>query len=323
MPTDPNLARLYQGGSNQYMQFPNINPGAQPQGSQIPDFSKGSSPGMSPDAMQYNGIGGMITNSTADIMSRPGMAQAAMQYNAPGSSHEIPGGGHTIPTMDPAFTRQFYDYLSSQLGHGATPYGGQINAPENDILKQLQLFLTGSQSSIPGLNEMGQMAKTGMPTDEGPAWQSMIDAQQKNIKQNLGNIREQFAFGGALKSSPFGGAVNDYMTQTNLDQNSLLAQMHMQAQESARGRQMGAGEFMGQLGGQMGEMTQNMNQANLDRLFNEFLRTQPENSPLMQMFGSAATTSPNVIGPNQSQTGSILGGLGSIGAGAASVALLA
>jgi hypothetical protein len=295
---------MFQGGSNQHMSFPNINPGAQP--------------GAMPSGIQ-NKMGFQSESTGFNPWGYTGLGTMGNQI---GNTQEINKNLTALPTTSPQFTQDFYKYIQDLMVKGQQPYQGQLSAEENPILQELMSFLTGGGSNTPGMNELGQMAQTGMPTDVGPAWEAMMASQQRNIDQNLGNIREQFAFGGNLKSSPFGSAVTDYMTQTGLDQNALLAQMHMQAQEGARGRQLQAGQFMGELGAGAGEFFQNLDQASLDRLYQEFLRTRPENNPMNQIFGAAATNSPNVA---QQGSGSTIGGIGSLasGGGAALIGIAA
>lgn len=240
----------------------------------------------------------------------------------------------TSPTLDPGFTQAFDDWLKGQIGKGATPYdlqavlpstgqttgAGQLTAGMNPELQQLmQFFTTGQPGTMPGASTLGDMSKTGMPIDVMPEWQAMIDAQQRNIGQGSANLREQFASLGNLKSSPFGGAMSDYYSQTAKDQNALLGQLEAGSLESARGRQMDSSSLLTQLGGQMGQYIQGLDQSSIDRLLQEFVRTRPENSPLLgAQFGMATTFPPTYEkkgGIGQAIVGSlgdILGGLGGI-----------
>lgn len=273
-------------GSNQYGSYPNI-PGV------VPPATSGA--GSAPlSGLQYYTQG------------PPGPAYQA------GNANEIAQGYYTTPTYDPMFTGQFYNYLTQQLGQGTTPFNlssqlptsgqatqpGQLTAPMNDLMQQLMQFYSGGQSNIPGASQMTQMAQTGNPIDQTPAWQAMIEAQGRNTEQNAANLREQFAFGGNLKSSPFGNAMTDYYSQTAKDQNALLGQMTAQAGESAQGRELQAQNniFSGAQG--FGSELQGLDQNSINAMYQEFIRTQPEYNPMMQMMAGGATASPSIYRGN-------------------------
>lgn len=252
------------GGSNQWMSYP-----------ALPNFGAGSSPssaGINPatGAFQNNGPAGSYFSNT------------------PGGKSDMGGNIFTAPTFDPAFTSQFYQMLTSLMGG----QGGQLQG-------NLLSFLSGGQSNIPGANTMTSMANTGNPISAMPEWQAMLNAQQQNIQQNQANLKEQFAFGGDLQSSPFGTAMSNYMQQTSKDQNALLAQMDTQAMEQAMQRELSASST---LTGMAGAETQF-----LDSLFSGGATASP------QLFNKTKTSG---LGGILGGVGSMLGGLGSL-AGAA------
>lgn len=117
--------------------------------------------------------------------------------------------------------------------------GGGIGTSSADA------FLADSTNDLGYLR--GIASNAGYATDSTPAWQAMIDAQQRNIERNAANIGEQFNVSGNRFSSVFGDAMTDYYTQTGLDQNALLGQMTLASQEAARQRELQAA---GQLGSQ-------------------------------------------------------------------------
>ncbi len=236
-----------------------------------------------------------------------------------GGVKNVGSGAETVTTLFPQFTSQFYDYLQSQMGKGATPFNlsallpssgqattpGSLNAPLTDINSMLQQFYKTGTGGPAGTDTMQSMAKTGNPTDVGPAWQAMLAAEQKNTDKNAANLREQFAFGGDLKSSPFGGAMTDFYNQNTLNQNAQLTAAEQQAQEAAAGRQLTAGQDLTQGATGMGQELQNLDQTAIQNMLAEFIRTSPEYSPLLSQIGGAATTFPPTI------SGSVgVGGLG-------------
>lgn len=231
-----------------------------------------------------------------------------------------PRGYRAVPPLDPGLTSDFFGWLRSQVGQGATPFNlqswlpssgeltgpGQLTAPMNEYLAQLQNFFLTGQGGGPGFDILQQMSQSGMPIDVMPAWQAMTEAQQRSIEQGAANLREQFAFAGNLAGSPFGTASADYWQQSGADQRALLAAMTQQASEAARGRQFGASQFLGGAGMGLGEYLQNLDQASIDRMWEEFVRTQPEYSPLLGLLMQGATTFP----PTVKKPSVGLGGLG-------------
>lgn len=120
-----------------------------------------------------------------------------------------------------------------------TPGGGIGNYSAPDA------FLADSANDVGYLRGIAENA--GYATNATPAWEAMTAAQQRNIDRMAAQLGEQFNVSGNRFSSVFGDAMTDYYSQTGLDQNSLLAQMTLAAQEAARGRELSAA---GQLGNQ-------------------------------------------------------------------------
>ena len=279
---------------------------------------------------------GDVTSSTASPVA-PGIVPPSslpanpVNVNAPGGFDpnnptgpsggivEQPGQGKTVSTLYPNFTNEFYNFLSGQMGKGATPFNlqsvlpssgqatapGTLNAPLGDVNSMLQQFYKTGTGGPTGTAALASNAATGNPTDVGPAWEAMKAAEQRTIDQQGANLREQFAFGGDLKSSPFAQAATDYYSQTAKDQNAALTAAQQQAQEAAAGRQLTAGQDLTSGASSMGQYLQGLDQASIQNLLAEFIRTSPEYSPLLSQIGGAATTFP------PSMSGSVgVGGLG-------------
>lgn len=286
------------------------------------------------------GVGGLGPGQQA-----PGIVPASPggsgRGTTPGSS--TTGGivkqgnlGSTAAPLVPQFTGDFYNWLQSQIGQGATPFnmssflpstGGQtapgsLSAPMTPILSQLEQFYTTGKGGPAGTDALAQMAQTGNPTDVGPAWNAMVASQKQNTDVNLAKLREQFASQGTLAGSPYASGVSQYMEQTNLDQNALLAQMQQQASEAAAGRQLTAGSELTQGAGQLGQLLQGMDQASIQSMLQEFIRTRPEYSPLLNsMYGAATTFPPTNFSSGSSGLMSLLGSAGTLaGMGASGAA---
>jgi hypothetical protein len=273
----------------------------------------GTQPGVVPPA-----------GSTNPQWNQPtGNYQGIAGYSPTGNpfSTGIGGGQYAVSPLQPNFTGDFYQYLQSLLGRGATPYNlqaqlptggttgaGQLSAPLDPLMQQLMSYYMGGSSSMPGAASMSELATTGSPISSLPAWQSMTEAQQRQIDQNAARLKGQFAFTGNLASSPMSNAMTDYYTQTSKDQNALLGAMTQQAQEAAQGRRLGAGEFLQGQAGQMGQFLQGLDQASVDRLMQEFVRTRPEYNPLLNMMFAGATTFPPTFGGSHSSgTAGVIG----------------
>jgi len=275
----PNFAGS--GGSNEMM------PGGQ--------FDFGSLGGMSSTSNQYMNFPSMTMPSTGGpldapatppgvvppsgpgVGNPPGYKNPGFSLNDPliGGKHKLGGGATTEPTLDPNFTSQLYQWMQSQMGKGATPFDlsallpstgqattpGTLTAPENPILKSLMEFYTkGTGGPMPGVL---------------PMWESAMKSMEIPIQKQLANIKEQFGARGALGSSEMAQAMETYGAQTAADQEKLLGELTLQAlpgMESA------------------GMNQQSIDQSSIDRLLQEFIRTRPENSPLLPGMEQMGTT---------------------------------
>jgi hypothetical protein len=303
----------------------------------------GASPATPPGSPNTPGIvsPGATPVSTSNL---PGTGQGlagpnTYNPNDPAGSYggvkNVGTGAATVNPLFPQFTEQFYNYLSSQLGKGATPFNqstllpssgeattpGSLNAPLNDVSQMLeQFYKTGSGGPV-GTSTMESMAQTGNPTDVGPAWEAMIKAQQQNTDRNAANLREQFAFGGDLKSSPFGQSMQDFFNQNTLNQNAQLTAAEQQAQEAAAGRQATAAQDLTSGATGLGTQLQGLDQQAIQNMLAEFVRTRPEYAPLLAQQGGAATTFPPTISDTVG-VGGLGGALASAGTGLDAVANL-
>jgi hypothetical protein len=202
-------------------------------------------------------------------------------------------------TFDPGFTKAFGDWLGTQLGAGTQPFNlsaelpssggateaGKLTAPLTGILDSLQTFYRTGTGGPTGTQALAELAG---PTSAIPQWEKMVEAMKRSTGENAANLREQFAFSGNLASSPFGTAMTDYWSQTEKDREALLAQL----ESEYAGRRLEASRTL--MGGatDLASILQGLDQASIDRLLNEFLRTRPEYSPLLNAQYGYATTFP-------------------------------
>jgi len=213
-----------------------------------------------------------------------------------------PGNLISEQTTNPSLTGSWDQYLQSQIGKGASAFNlpttlatgettapGQLNAPMNSLLQQLQQFFQTGQTSGGGGSSLQALQQLAGGTSAIPQWQADLAAMQQNIQQNQANLKEQFASTGALGGSEYGQAMQNYMQGTTASQNALLAQIQQQNQQT----QLTAAQSLTSLQSQLGTQFQTMDQTDIQNMLQEFIRTQPEYSPLLQeMFGQANTYAP-------------------------------
>lgn len=90
------------------------------------------------------------------------------------------------------------------------------------------------------MGTMGEMARTGMPTDVGPMFESILKQRERGVEQGRGNILSQFGQMGLRYSTPMANALVDYESQVQSEYGNILANYVFQAMEAARTRQMQA-----------------------------------------------------------------------------------
>lgn len=251
---------------------------------------------------------GIAPNQTPQ--SGPNVGSQPLQFTGPPGASGMTGIGKGMfaqNPLDPALTSSLFQWLQSQIGKGVPGFDlstilpssgqattpGQLNAPLNDVMKNIMALFDPQSGSL------GKLASNGI--DATPIWQKTVDAMQRQIAQGGANLKEQFNVEGGLASSPFGQAAVDYQTQSNKDLDSLLANMQFQGiqdQLQAAGMQTGVGQFL-----------QGLDQQSIQNMLQEFIRTSPQYNPLLGMEFGAATTFPPVLQPQKG--GGALGGLAS------------
>ena len=188
--------------------------------------------------------------------------------------------------------------LTTNLPTGGTTVPGQLTAGMNPTLQQILDYFNTGKSSNTGISALDTLAQG---TSAIPQWQADIAAQKQNIEANQANLKEQFASTGALGSSEYGKAMGDYMQGTTASQNALLAQIQQQNQQT----QLAAGQSLTQLQSDMGQVFQGMDQQAIQNMLQEFIRTNPDYSPLLQyIYGQANVYNPLFTAPQGQGQGS-------------------
>jgi osmotically-inducible protein OsmY len=240
---------------------------------------------------------GVVPQSNVDAYVNPLGGNGGLQKQK--------AGYYSQQTMFPNLTADMFQFLQNNVGQGATPFNlsailpssGQASAPgsltagPNPILQGLMDYYSGGKpSASPGAAGLDSMSKTGNPIDQMPAWNAMIQAQQRNTDQNAAALREQYAFAGTLKGSPFAQGIQDFYNQNTLNQNAMLTQATAQAGENAANRQLSASSTIQQNAQQLGQLFQGMDQNAINSMLQEFIRTRPEYSPLLNAMFAASTS---------------------------------
>jgi hypothetical protein len=259
-------------------------------------------------------------------------AQNTPSSLAPGLNWTLAGNQLEVPTTDPALTSDLMGWLQTQVGTGLTPYGlsaslptggatapGQVASPLDPATKQLMDFFTSGQSTNPNLQSLGQLAQTGDPIDQLPAWQAMVAAAQHQIDEGGANVREQFSFTGNLPGSSGATALSDYYENANLGLTSQLINAQTQAQQQAVQNRLAASQVLQSGEQSLGSSLYGYDQNAINALMQEYFQTTPQENPLNSELFSGATTFPPTYGKTSSPGifGSIIGAAGSILGGAA------
>jgi len=175
----------------------------------------------------------------------------------------------------------------------------------------------------------GQLAG-GMPAITPEYAQQAWLPYQRQGQQEAMQAREQAGLGGLRWSTPLAGRLEDIWGGASERFGAGMEQMRMQDIQNQRQAMLGAAGGLGGLGGQyaqlpltvsqtmmgLGGAQQQMQQAELDRYLQEFLRTQPEYNPLLQYQSGGATGFGMAPGVYQPSFGSQMFGLsGQLGMG--------
>ena len=313
------------GGSPAAPAFPlttsNLMAGSDPYGGGDPYGGYGGGGGFS---FPLGGLG-TFTPSAGQGSSGFALTTPSVQpqtYDVKNTGQYVAGG-----PISPDFTNQLLAYFSSQIGKGATPYGGTAALPSTggvtdpgqlsagmtpllaDLLQQFQGAMAGT-----GGGTLGEMVKTGMPVSQTAQWAKMQSAMERQYRMGEANVAEGFAAGGGMTSSPYGQAMADYNLQAAREKAAMFGGMETTALESARGRQVQALNLLYPAAQKLGELFQGMDQAAINRTLAEFIRTQPEYGPLLNLIYGLATTFPPYLGKSTGigATGAVLAGAGSI-----------
>ena len=242
-----------------------------------------------------------------------------------GSSPTIKQVNDLTPQQSDLFN-QFGNYLSGQIGQGVPAYTGEISPGASSLQNQSfggvsDMLSTGLPSYLKDLAPLQQPWNVGQATQQ---WNQQVGGPaMTNFDQNVvPKVMEQFAGYGAANSGGASRALAE--AGTNLTQNlaGSESQFMQNSQQNALAnilKSVGLGSQITQqgldtglaAGGQQRGITQQQDTA----AYQEFIRTQAQNNPMLQYllpFVQTKTFDNVGIPGQQSGAGGLLGGLGSI-----------
>lgn len=164
-------------------------------------------------------------------------------WGAPGPGGGPGGGSNAAPGAG--------GYPGGPVGGGGAPFGGGPGGPGSPWTGGAigSYFSNPDQALAWGAGDLGYLRNmaenAGYATNTQPAWEAMVKAQQRNLDERYADLMEGFNVSGNRFSSAFGQASTDFWDQAAKDQNALLGQLTLQAQEGARGRELAAGQALG------------------------------------------------------------------------------
>lgn len=248
--------------------------------------------------------------------------------------------------------------FSSSFGNAMTDFYNQSTLDENNALTQgvLQSQEAARQREAQMAQILGQLGFQGGSQLANQDFQAQMSDRESALRAALaamsgsdqaalqlagfGNqagqqlLNNSMAATGQLFGAENAAAGNLFNAANNMGmqmygtQSQLLPQM-MQYDNILRQLGISGGSALSgalnnnlQLGSQLGQQEFGLEGYNLDRVFQEFLRTQPEYSPLLPYLMSMATSQPTMFQPQYapptlasylSAAGGIMGGLGSLG----------
>ena len=213
---------------------------------------------------------------------------------------EKEGGVEKISTLSPEqqeLISSLTPYLKSRVGEGLPGYTGEMVAGMAPGETQAQSLLAKYLSGTPDITAYGlgqyKTALGGMSPEETAGWyQQYVMPEQKRIQEEqvIPGVREAYAGPlSAYYSEPRMGAEARSWGQFGTTQQAAMGEAIMREREGARGMLPYLSEMSALEGGmpqiqagmQYGALPRILEQAELSAKFEEFKRTTPELSPVI------------------------------------------
>jgi hypothetical protein len=222
--------------------------------------------------------------------------------------------------------------FSSAFGTAAQDYWNQNALNQNSLLGQMQLSSQEAARGreLSGASLLANIGQSGLSQLSSQDFQAEMQRMMQGYQAAMSlfgagsNAASQLASQGAGAGLQFlQNAVGATQGLFGVENQAALAELQRQLALSQLG--LSGGSSLSQLwqsglglGAQLGGQQYGTQQSQIDRLYQEWLRTQPGYNPLIPYISGAAGMYPNLFYPQfqPSQLGQILGGIGGI-AGAA------
>lgn len=266
--------------------------------------------GVSPSsALAQFGASGLPTNATPTWQAMIDAQQRRIQENAANLAEQFNVSGNRFSTA---------------FGTGMSDYFQQTSLDQNALLAQLtqqaQEAARGRQMSA-----LGQLS--------GQDFQSMM--QQAQLQYGAGLNMLNTGYGAASQLNQMSGTAAMGLNQLasgaaqglfGTENQAALAEVARQLQlQQLQTGQAGTLSQLWQsnlgLGNQIGSTDYMQQQSAINNAYQEWMRTQPQNNPYINMMYSAATNYPNLFFPQQTppQLGNLMAGAGGLMTGIAAL----
>lgn len=252
--------------------------GGGPGGATLQQGAKGQLGGQ---GTQYSGsLGGLSGEQIMKLISQGGGAgsDTLQQMSQTGAPTDVGPEWNAMKAAQQQGITQNAQQLKEQMGAG----GNLVGTPYGNTMGNFYEQTTADQNSL-----LGQMQAAASEAAAG----------------------RRLSAGGLLQNNALSGATD--LTQSQLGAAGALSQEQIGAAADLQGNALSAGNTMANADMQQSQAMQQVQQLGLTNQFNEWLRTQPYNNPLLQMQYGAATTFPGVYNKH-STSGATAGGLGSM-----------
>jgi len=209
------------------------------------------------------------------------------------------GGIKKTSTLSPeqeALMKGLGEYLQANMGKGATPWTGAFTAPmtstEQAGMGLLNQYVGGGvgETAKTGLGAYNQMMQVDPNQIAANYMKYQAPAEQRYLKETtIPTFKESMVPGGTLRSTGTERGIGDIISRFGEGQLGRIGQTI----EGARGRAAGLVPYLGQMAGieggvpqmeaafQYGQLPRMIEQAELTAKIEEFKRTTPEMSPLI------------------------------------------
>lgn len=250
--------------------------------------------------------GGNPVDASKAWQSAVAAMQQQIQTGAANLAAQFAGSGNLDSSAFGTAMQQYMNQAQLQENALTAQYGFQsATDAQNRLLSAAGQLNTGAQNALSQLSGQAYGATEATQAQQAQAALAML-GYGSGAAQQLS--AQSYGAAGQLNNAAIQGALANLQNQQFL-QNLGISGASALSQNWNQGLQLGAG---------LGQQQYVDQQSAINNLYQEFLRTQPQNNPLLQMMYSAITTYPGQAATSYAPPalGSLLQGIGSLlGAG--------